>query len=321
MRTWLCAAIALSAAVLTPSVNQARGAEGKTKLPKLDRVLQRAMDQHDPSSRRVIVRSRPGHSDAVADRVAKRGDRIEKAHRRLRSFTASVGADGLHALSADPDVENVSIDAILTAGTADDEDVTSGEPNVLLASLGLADAEYDGDKVTVAVIDSGFEKNEDLSGGRGDRFFDFTVDGRRAHPFDDYGHGTHVATLIGGGGEKSEVEVTRYEKGKPVKRKLGRFQGVAPKARIVSLKVLDQEGKGLTSSLLQALEFAIEQKDDLKIDIINLSLGHPIYESPETDPLVNAVEDAVRAGIVVVTSAGNYGINQETGDVGYAGIT
>ena len=59
----------------------------------------------------------------------------------------------------------------------------------------------------------------------------------------------------------------------------------------------------------------------MKIDIINLSLGHPIYESPETDPLVGAVEDAARAGIVVVASAGNYGINQETGAVGYAGIT
>ena len=102
---------------------------------------------------------------------------------------------------------------------------------------------------------------------------------------------------------------------------MGRFQGVAPKARIISLKVLDGDGRGLTSSVLRALEFAIEHQDELKIDVINLSLGHPIYESPETDPLVRAVEDAVRAGIVVVTSAGNYGINQETGEVGYAGST
>ena len=62
-------------------------------------------------------------------------------------------------------------------------------------------------------------------------------------------------------------------------------------------------------------------REELRIDIINLSLGHPVYESPDTDPLVRAVEDAVRAGIVVVTSAGNYGMNQETGEVGYAGIT
>ena len=45
------------------------------------------------------------------------------------------------------------------------------------------------------------------------------------------------------------------------------------------------------------------------IDVINLSLGHPIYEPAATDPLVRAVERAAAAGIVVVTSAGNYGTN------------
>src|SRR5699024_2732564 len=57
-----------------------------------------------------------------------------------------------------------------------------------------------------------------------------------------------------------------------------------------------------------------------KIDVINLSLGHPVYEPASTDPLVRAVERAVRAGIVVVTAAGNIGMDTE-GDAGYAGIT
>ena len=54
--------------------------------------------------------------------------------------------------------------------------------------------------------------------------------------------------------------------------------------------------------------------------MLNLSLGHPIYEPAATDPLVQAVERAVAAGIVVVTSAGNEGTNRVTGQVGYAGI-
>jgi serine protease AprX len=54
---------------------------------------------------------------------------------------------------------------------------------------------------------------------------------------------------------------------------------------------------------------------------MNLSLGHRILESAATDPLVQAVEAASRAGIVVVVSAGNVGKNPETGEVGYAGIT
>ena len=68
--------------------------------------------------------------------------------------------------------------------------------------------------------------------------------------------------------------------------------------------MLDANGAGYTSSVLRAIEFAIENREKLKIDVINLSLGHPIYESPETDPLVRAVEDATRAGIVVVAVGG-----------------
>ena len=61
-------------------------------------------------------------------------------------------------------------------------------------------------------------------------------------------------------------------------------------------------------------------KARLGIDIINLSLGHPIYEPAASDPLVQAVEAAVRAGIVVVVAAGNYGTSPSTGLPGYAGV-
>jgi hypothetical protein len=162
MRRWFGAALVVALAVLTPAVNQTEGVAAKTKA-KLDRVLQRALDNEDGSRQRVIVRPRSGHSNAVTDRVSKRGHRIEAAHRRLGSFTATVDGDGLRALSADPDVENVSVDAVLTASRAQEDGATIGEPNALLASLGLNDSEYEGEKVTVAVIDSGLEKSEDLS--------------------------------------------------------------------------------------------------------------------------------------------------------------
>ncbi len=51
-----------------------------------------------------------------------------------------------------------------------------------------------------------------------------------------------------------------------------------------------------------------------------MSLGHPPYEDAATDPLDQAVEQAVQAGLIVVTSAGNYGVNPDTGQIGYAGI-
>ncbi len=135
-------------------------------------------------------------------------------------------------------------------------------------------------------------------GTRISAFYDFTRgDIRLATPSDAYGHGTHVAGLAA-----------------------GTYVGVASSARLIGLKVLDAQGQGSTDNVIRAIEFAIANKDVLKIDVINLSLGHPIFEAAATDPLVQAVEHASRAGIVVVVSAGNFGRNGTTGEIGYAGI-
>ncbi len=117
---------------------------------------------------------------------------------------------------------------------------------------------------------------------------------------DPYGHGTHIAGTIGGGA--SEVP------------------GIAKEVKLISLRVLDENGEGSTSNVIKALQWAIANRVSKSIDIINLSLGHPIYEPAATDPLVQAVEAAVRAGIVVVVSAGNVGRNPVTGEAGYGGI-
>ena len=72
--------------------------------------------------------------------------------------------------------------------------------------------------------------------------------------------------------------------------------------------------------MLRAIEFAIVNKDLLNIQVLNLSLGHPIFEHAATDPMVQAVESAVRAGLAVVVSSGNVGLNATTGLPGYAGV-
>ena len=100
----------------------------------------------------------------------------------------------------------------------------------------------------------------------------------------------------------------------------GQYAGVAPNARLIGLRVLNNVGNGSTSDVIAAINFAIANKSALGIDILNLSLGHPVFEAAATDPLVQAVEAASRAGILVVVSAGNVGVNPVTGQVGYAGI-
>jgi len=98
------------------------------------------------------------------------------------------------------------------------------------------------------------------------------------------------------------------------------YKGLAPKAHLIVLKVLDEHGVAMTSTVIEAIEFAIKHKDALGIDVINLSLGHPILEPAKTDPLVRAVEAASDGGIVVVVAAGNVGQSPKTGHVGYAGV-
>jgi subtilisin family serine protease len=91
------------------------------------------------------------------------------------------------------------------------------------------------------------------------------------------------------------------------------YHGLAPNVQLVVLKVLDGTGAGYTSDVVRAIDFAVANKSKFGIDVINLSLGHPIYEPASTDPLVQAVERASKAGIVVLAAAGNNGINPTTG--------
>ena len=113
----------------------------------------------------------------------------------------------------------------------------------------------------------------------------------------------------------------RHARGRPDRQRPAEAKGVAPGVSYVSLRVLDDYGLGSTSNVINAVQWAVANKTTYGIDVINLSLGHPIYEPAATDPLVQAVEAAVRAGIVVVASAGNMGTNPLTGQVGYGGIS
>ena len=71
--------------------------------------------------------------------------------------------------------------------------------------------------------------------------------------------------------------------------------------------MLDKNGASSTSTVIAAIEFVVKNKAALGVQVINLSLGHPITAPAKFDPLVQAVEDAARHDIVVVVAAGNDG--------------
>ena len=165
----------------------------------------------------------------------------------------------------------------------------------------------DGTGIGIAVIDSGVYQHDDLltSDMKNSRivYSESFVPGDSSTN-DAYGHGTHVAGIVAGNGHDSA----------------GRFFGIAPNANIINLRVLDANGGGSDSQVIAAINRAIQLKNQYNIRVINLSLGRPVYESYTLDPLCQAAEAAWKAGIVVVTAAGNMGRDNSFGEQGYATI-
>ncbi|MCX5384579.1 S8 family serine peptidase [Streptomyces sp. NBC_00083] len=154
----------------------------------------------------------------------------------------------------------------------------------------------DGRGTTVAVLDSGVDyTHPDLGGGFGEGHkvvggYDFA--NGDADPMDDNGHGTHVAGIIAGRAAEK-----------------GGVTGVAPGASILAYKVMNDAGEGYTSDIVAGIEAAIDPANPHRADVINLSLGG---QGDGTDPLGAAATAAVRAGVVVVASAGNEGPSSGT---------
>lgn len=152
--------------------------------------------------------------------------------------------------------------------------------------------------VTIAVLDSGvayanrgrFRRSPDLAHARFVRGYDFVDDD--PYPNDEYGHGTFIASTIGATANNAYGTV-----------------GVAYRARIMPLRVLDAEGRGYPSAISRAIRYATKRG----ADIINLSLE--LYDGPQLTPTPRSVTgsrsvraaltEARRAGVVVVAAAGN----------------
>ncbi len=274
---------------------------------KLDQQLLTVVQHRQPGVVRVLVRVQNGAAGRVARQLAAFGATTKDSTTPDLLVAADVTATALDALSRNPDVLHLSSDARLAS-----LDTKLLSQNMLLATEGLLatrpdgqtvrSISYTGKNVGVALIDSGLTPNGDLNDVT---FYDFTQNGKKVAPYDDYGHGTHVSGLMGSGGGMSNSQ----------------YAGLAPDCKYVVLKVLDQTGNGYTSDVIAAINFAVANKSQLHIDVINLSLGHPIYEPAATDPLVQAVERATAAGIVVVVSAGNFGGDPTTHEPEYAGVT
>jgi serine protease AprX len=158
-----------------------------------------------------------------------------------------------------------------------------------------------GDGVDVAVIDTGIAPVPGLD--TADVVVGPDLSFEAANPdlagLDTYGHGTHMAGIIG----------ARTAGIDPAEAGPGDTSGIAPGSRLVSVKVGDSTGAVDVSQVIAAIDWVVanRQAGDLDIRVLNLSYNTSSELGYIDDPLSRAVENAWRAGIVVVVSAGNDG--------------
>lgn len=155
--------------------------------------------------------------------------------------------------------------------------------------------------IGVAVLDTGCFPHEDLK-YRIAAFSDVVQ--RRAKPYDDNGHGTHVCGIIGGDGSAGN----------------GCYCGIAPGCLLVPIKVLDRRGNGYASDVLTGLRQVRELREQHHIRIVNISVGSFSHRNmSENSALVRGVNDAWDDGLIVVVAAGNMG--PRTGTITTPGIS
>ena len=251
------------------------------------------------ASVRVIVQKRAGAGLAPELAVRRLGGQVTRALPIIAGFAATVPAAAAGGLAGLPGVRAVTPDdRVQVQGTASSGGIRSVYPKVV-----KADAAWNrgvtGSGVTVAVLDTGVAPNlPDLAG----RLVQVTDDlSGQATPCknlsgeldcsDRYGHGTFIAGLVAGNGASSG----------------GKWKGVAPGARVLSVKTAGADGSADVSNILAAIQWVVSFKDRYNIRVLNLSLGTDSRQDWRVDPLNYAVERAWAAGMTVVVAASNEG--------------
>ncbi len=264
----------------------------------------------------VIVQETNPVSTAAETLVERLGGTVRDHIALIGGFTATIPASTLDLLAADSSVSAAIPDSTVNLlstkfGETSYAAAFDGSMQHVLRSLGVESfwgSGYTGAGVGVALIDSGVIPVEGLTSANSNSAqvvngpdLSFESQSSTYRYLDTYGHGTHMAGIIAGRDSMSsanpKVVDDRY------------FTGVAPNARILNVKVAAYDGAVDVSQVIAAIDWVVRHRNDngLNIRVLNLSFGTNSSQSYTIDPLAFAVEQAWKAGIVVVVAAGNDG--------------
>jgi subtilisin family serine protease len=153
----------------------------------------------------------------------------------------------------------------------------------------LNEKDYNGDGVVIGIVDSGIDiSHPDLDHINITAWADYV--GGASEPYDDHGHGTHIAGIIAASGE---------------------IRGIAPKVDMVVVKAISSDGSGTDSDVAEGIRFAV----DNGADVICLSLGGEPRFLNLGDSSAEECNNAIDKGVYVVAAAGNDGDDGDDGDV------
>ncbi|MBO1348813.1 MAG: S8 family serine peptidase [Hormoscilla sp. GUM202] len=232
-----------------------------------------------------------GHAlDSQQSRTDTEGDEGAVFAQQVRGVDLDSGT--LQALKQEDDTVVLTIEGQVLQL----EQATAGV-NPAFDLIGLTDlrndplfADIDGSGVRVAVIDTGLDRTHSLLEGNYITGVDFVNGGN--NPVDRIDHGTHVAGIVGA----SEENI-----------------GVAPDVGLIGLQVFEPNGSAYNSTIENALEWVLDNRDEYNIVAVNMSLGSGFFssESRVFDILKDDVQRLEDAGITVVSAAGNSYENNE----------
>src|ERR1022692_1919545 len=229
----------------------------------------------------VIVQHRQMPTSAHLKDMQGRGATIKNQCHAIRAVTMRVPVSMLAELANDPNVAYITPDRAqqMTANPVTEEFVTAVQADLAASQYAL-----DGTGIGVAVIDSGIAANSDLNNTSGTSrvVYSQSFVAGDTTTSDKFGHGTHVAGLIGGTGASSGT-ANGYA---------ATYAGMAPNVNLINLRALDQNGTGTDSGVIAAIQQAIALKSTYNIRVIYMSLGRPVFESYTLDPVDQAVEAA-----------------------------
>lgn len=262
------------------------------------------------SSVDVVVRESEPATTVAEELVRAIGGAVKTQIEVIGGFTATIPAAAFSNLAADPAVAAVTPDIPVALhgrfGEALEASTQNGSMAHVAQTVGAESfwgAGYTGQGVTVALIDSGTVPVTGLTNGTVINGLDISFDSQSDtfRHLDTFGHGTHMAGIIAGrdqtGNQAIRAVDPRY------------FDGIAPHARILSVKVASYDGAVDVSQVLAAIDWVVQHRDDngMNVRILNLSFGTTPTQSAVLDPLSHAVEQAWKKGIVVVAAVGNDG--------------